>query len=481
MMGLRGASWLDALGSWVRRQPGPQHEVSAWHERCTAYARADSYYANTVYQRTSDGGQREAINRSLGNARAEDLDGLYNPVAQVVDLYQHVFGSPFAVDALDTGPDRIQIRPGRQAAPTLTEAICQLWQWSNLTIERQPLCRFAALYGTCGLRIVADMAHQRVYLKVEHPQIIRDVELDDRGNVRGIELEWQEQLGLGDTRETLTIREVLTREAFHTYRVDGAALIPYDRATRQDYGPGAVAPNVLGLVPYVVVRHGYTGDVFGMNACDRALVALDRYNALMSHIDVQIHQHVKATWLVMASGKPPQEFDLSGRKVLYVDTSTALQGASTPVVQALVANLSLADATQQAKAQLEAIEDMLPELKAVSGRWLSNTSGQTIAELRKPAEDALLLARTNYEDALIRAQQIAISYGVLLGLWDMGTGMGTVEAADRAYHEGTEDHTFVPRPALTETSRPATTLQSPHATPTPPLPSREEDSTYAMS
>lgn len=444
----RGETYLDAVGTMLRRDGSTSS--SAWLERRATYDRYTAYYDNQIYDRTADGGQRDAVNRALGNAMAVDLDGLYNPVASVVDLYQHALGGQFAASPDDQGESAIQIIPGRgtQAQP-LQAALYQVWQWSNMTMERQPLCRLAANLGTCGLRVVANPQRRRVYLKVEHPGIIQDVEIDDRGNVRGIVLEWDEVVGLGTAQEVITIREELTKQQFATYRVHHQQLIPYDRMRRADRGPDAMIPNELGLVPYVLVQHNYTGEPFGQNAYQRVLPALDRLNALLSHIDVQIHQHVRVNWFVAAPGSGPQEFDLSGQQIIYLNTSV---GGGTPVIRPLLADLNLADATAQARMQLNLIADMLPELKAVSGTFLSGMSGQTVSELRKPAEDALLLARANYEHALIRAQQIALSYGILYRLWDLGSGMGSVLAAEQAYTHGLEDHRFAPRPALTGTA-----------------------------
>lgn len=451
------ANWLQAVQRIIAGESSQQTSW-AWVDRQSAYELWSAYYSNSVYEPTTQGGQREFINATLGNASAADLAGLYNPVGAAVDLYLNVFGGAFGQEiTIDA------------ASPALQAAIDQIWKWSNLTIEKQPLCRLAAMHGTVGLRIVA--RPDRVYLKVEHPRIIRDKEEDDRGNVTAIQLEYEVTTGLAEQAVTVTIREELTREWIRTWRMDGGIARPFDLTTMTDGGPGASYPNALGVVPYVVVRHEHVGDDWGRNAFYRARTPLDRLNALISHINTQIHRHVRAKWLVAASGDPPSEFDLTDMTIAYVNTRG---GASAPVIQPMIAPLNLADAIATAQMEIGIIEDLLPELKATQGKFLSGQSGETIAQLRKPAEDRILLARSNYEDALVRAQQIAVSWMILYGLCDLGTGTESKEAADRAYRSGAEDHAFVKRPAFVDDSaKVAAPAPAVEAMPTDPMMNEE--------
>ncbi len=428
---LAGTNWLTAIGRIIKN--GPATTATAWSDRRAMFALYDGMYSNTLYETYANGGQREALNAALGNAAAADLAGLFNPCAQVVDLYLQVFGGEWGKDVKCQG------------SPEVLAALEQVWKWTNINIEQQPLCRMAATSGTVGLRVVwrddPNPARKRVYLKAEHPRIIRDVQVDDRGNVEGIELEYDEVEGLGDAQEVYTKRETLTPDEMRVERVD----LGTPRLISSDENP-------IGVTPYVLLRHGYTGDVWGANAFYRARQPLDRLNALLSHIDVQIHRHVRAKWAVFASGSPPTEFDLGDLSIAYFNT----RDGSTPEMKPMVAPLALGDATAQAKLQIELIEDMLPELKALAGKYLSGQSGETITQLRKPAEDAILLARSNYEEALTRAQQIALTAGGRIGLWNLGTGVGNIEASERAYQEGYEDHTFVARPAFRGEAAPQT-------------------------
>lgn len=425
-------AYINPIAALVRRfTHTPPIAHSAFLERQAQFDVWDRYFTNTIYERTSEGGLRDEINGTLGGQAAADLAGLYNPVARVVGLYQSVFDGNFGDEI------RIETRNAR-----LTTPIAQIWTWSNLNQAKYLLQELAANLGTVGLRIVArgdsDPDKRRVYVKPEHPRIIHDVELDDRGNVQGIVLQYDRVTGIGEAQKIETIREEQTKETITLYRVDYERLIPL-----------STEPNDLGVVSYVLLQHEPSGHAFGRNAYYRVRAALDRLNSLLTHIDTQIHDHVNAVWVVAAAGDAPQEFDISGRKIVYINTRTA---TTQPSIEAMVANLSLSDAITRAEQQIRLIEADLPELKATGGQFLANQSGETVSELRTPAEDALRRARANYEDGLMRAQQIALSWGVLMDLWDVGTGTGTREAADRAYHGGFEDHQFNVRPLLRQPS-----------------------------
>lgn len=430
---------LRLIGYLFGRDVPPS--ADAFSYRTMLYDLYDQYYANIIYAPNAEGGSREAINRSLGRANsAADLAGYYNPVSEIVDLYQHVLGGEFGTTiTIETDNPRLIERRSEQGR-TLPSPIERIWRWSNMDQAKQLLCRTAAKTGNCGLRIVAipdtDPRRRRVYIKPEHPRIIRDLDTDNRGNITQILFRYETVAGLGDDQTVVTIEEIQTKLRFARWRVEHG-----QRATTpfEDY------PNELGVVPYVLLAHEPTGGDWGQNAFYRSMGQIDRINKLVTHINTQIEDHVRVNWLMAIAGKPPEKVTLDGTSIVYVNTAG---GGSAPVVEPMVAPLNLADAITEVRDLYGQVVEKQPELKAILGQFLSNQSGETVKELRKPAEDKLGLARVNYEDALTRAQQIALSYGVLHSIWDIGTGMGNVESAERAYHEGFEDHGFNRRSLL---------------------------------
>ena len=432
-------NWFGA----VRNYLAPQEVGTTRDQRLWNYGLWHAYHNGTVYLPTRDGGYRDVINQFLEGAKVNDFTPLYNPIPEVVGIYQHVFGGSFGND--------IRIETQNEA---LREAIEQIWVWSNINVQKQNLCRLAALYGNVGIRIVVennpDLTKRKVWLSFEPPAHIADVDLDPQGNVQEVILEYDHTVGVGDDAECIRIREYQDREMFATYQMKSGIETPYDMVNETPGGAQSSYPNLLGFPSFVLLHHTPTTGKWGATPFTHTLFAIDRINALLCHIDTQIHRHVRATWLIAASGKAPVEIDLSGQKVAYVDTS--LSAGTMPVMQPMIAPLNIADARAFAEQLINWVENQLPELRAVQGKYLSGQSGDTIAQLRKPAEERIALARTNYEDALKRALQIALSWGITLELWDIGSGVG-IDAATKAYKEGLEEFSFNTRELLPLTSQ----------------------------
>ncbi len=459
-------AWLPTVRNLVSSRNGQAPSVWAWQERASNYDRWRAYYDNSVYHRTADGGYKDEINEDAGAARTDALYGAYNPVAAVVDLYQHVFAGEFGKDIT------------AENAPHLVDSLERIWKWSNLNIEKQVICEDAALFGCVGLRIVVrdheDERKKRVYIRANHPATIRDIVLDERGNCEIVEVEYTHRLGIAEEAEDITIRERLTAQTLYSWRVSSGTPIPFDLFAMEeaaaagatvkqqiqagDTGERSAYDNPIGVTPYVLLRHDYDGTTWGRNAFAGALTPIDRLNALYADIGRNVHKHLKTPLLLAASGAAPKEFDFGDDVIIYVDTSKG-GNSGNPYAKDLIISLDFAGALAIVVDLRQQIEDRMPELKAVGGRFLAGQSGETIAELRKPAIDALTRARVQYEDALVRACQIALTGMAVLSLApEIGN---SIESADDAFWEGRLDFTFNDRPFLGESD--TSTQQQPGA------------------
>jgi len=425
-------------------------------ERRQIFKVNESYYNNNVYDRLIDGGALDFINDFLGEAKANDLKGIFNPIKRIVEVYaQNVFGGTFGQEIRIAD----EVDEGQPIHPNLRQYAKQVAKWSNFDQELKHYVRLGAMQGTVGIRVVSkvganfpddDPTQRRVFLEFEHPTTVVDAQRDKRGNVKSLITEYivsQGELTLdtfGKGSKKIKVKELLTKDFIEkrTQSTNGIlSIVPFKFGNREL----PKLKNQLGVVPYVIVQHEKKQGLFGAWCFNGTERKIDTVNALSAHLDRQIIRHVKCVWTVATAGSPPTEFKFAGNNVVWFELD---EGTSAPAIQPMVAGLSLSETIDKIKIMLSEIADSQPELKATDGEYLSGQSGETIAQLRLPAEQRIKSARTIYEDGLIRAMKIAFSWGILLGIFDFGTGTGTREAADAAYNSGALDFKFEDRDAL---------------------------------
>lgn len=148
----------------------------------------------------------------------------------------------------------------------------------------------------------------------------------------------------------------------------------------------------------------------------------------------------------------PTKFVLSKTKLVYGRTQ---EGQPNPTLDSLVPDIDIAAVTAFVMDCLDQLRAAQPELLLNNVKLLSGISGETLSRVLEPAKSACLRARQRYEDALVRAMQLAVSVGIYNDVpgFDVGTGTGSKQAADAAYDDGQgpESFAFAPRPALPQT------------------------------
>lgn len=412
-----------------------------WQQRRDSYARWDSMYDNSAYRSQADGGLREQILEEIGETdHTKPLNGYFEPIAPIVDVYQQCLrgklGQEIKIQAEEDGGD-ISI---------LKRPIKQIWKWSNLNEKKDVISYLAACHGTVGLRIEAraeaepgatlDTTRQRVRINVHEAGHIVDFDEDAQGNIQSVLLEYQVMTGgLGEARsDTVVIRELLSKTRMVKYRDDKKV---------EDI------PNELGVCPFVLLRHRDNRREYGIPAHWGTELPVHLINYLLTRFGLSVDRHVFAKWFASASGPPPTAYDLGDTTVAYTQTQP---GDSKPTLEAVVAKLDYMGMWQVVQGLIAHVRHRQPELTLAYLESLSGQSGETIAKLLIPCEERIYAARNRYENAIIKALQIGLSWGILMGLWDLGTGMGSKRAADAAYQSGAEDFRFNERPALPPTA-----------------------------
>jgi hypothetical protein len=438
----------------ARRGMIPDHESPTfdwdWDERRDLYTRWESLYANSVYLDQQYGGFREIIlSENLGVEDTDKrLDGYYNPIGCIVDAYQNVLRGHFGKEILISD---IVTRTTQQADPVkvnqrILDPISRIYRWSNLNERKESLQYWCALHGAVGLRIEAPTsgrdgrelapAQRKVRIRPIHPREIVDFNEDGEGNIEDVLLEYSVlEGGLGEDRDddTTTYREILSRDRLIKKREEQTI---FDE------------PNALGLCPFVLLRQKDVGSQFGCPAHYGTEQQLHLINWLLTRTSISVDRHVFAKWLAAASGAKPETFDMGDTSVAYVQMAP---GDTRPMLEAVVAKLDFIGIERLLLFFIAHLRQRQPELVLSALEAMSGQSGETIAKLLIPIEERILAARTHYERAIVKATQHALSWGIVNGIWDIGTGTGSKEAADDAYEKGLEEFQFNERGALPET------------------------------
>lgn len=415
-----------------------------WEERRRDYRYADLMYDNQAYLIDASSSQcRANLFRDLCGREMYDNAELiphFNPVASIVDTYQHALRGSLGSEI------KVELN-GEPLEPALNDAIRLIWKDSRFDGKKEAYQHFAALYGCAGLQIQAvvnDAGEPTVRIVPIPPAQIIDIEESDTGAVSEVLLEYTVLTGpLGEGRESVVYRERLSKDFLQRWKV------------RDEKGTKVTIPNELGVCPFVLCRHrdkgrmpGQGGEL-GLSAYHGSDNIIHLINIRASQLGLSIDKALWAKWFIAGGSSAPTEFPFGGTKVLYAKIG---QDEPTPMIQAIVEKIDAASAMKQIEWLMKTLIQRQPEMVLDNIDAVSGQSGETIAKLFTPVQSRILTARQQYEHPLIDAIRIALSWGILMKKWDLGTGMGTREAADRAYQSGAENFNFNDRPALPATS-----------------------------
>jgi hypothetical protein len=417
-----------------------QASFASFEARKLRYAVLWAYFENTAYRDIHTWARRMRVDYGL----YQYVRNIYNPAYRIGDFWAiHTMGG-----ALDRAAGDGSSVPS--ALPIITEnellrpAIAQLWTWSNWQIGKEIMTLWGATLGDVGLQVVDDMARGKVYLKLVHPASIRDVTLDPFGNVKGYQIE--------DQREhpekpgtTVTYSELASRG-------DGDAVVYETYLNGKPYawnGQASAWEESYGFVPLVLIQHRNVGMGWGWSEFYPALSKIREVDDLASKTSDQVRKTVDGVWLFsgmtapktapsLAGAPPTADNPEPGRQELKAIYSTA-PGATA---QALVAPLDLVGTMAHIQSILSELERDYPELRSDVATASGDASGRALRVARQRAEAKVMQRRTNYDDALVRAQQMAVAIGGLRG-YEAFAGFGL-----DSYGRGELNHQIGDRPVF---------------------------------
>lgn len=404
------------------------------------YALYWAFYENDIYRNIQD--WATGYKTQYGLYRY--IRGVYNPAYRIGEFWKsHLMGG-----ALDREAGPIGALPIETATEALRPAIAQLWRWSNWAVNKDVFTMHGTIFGDVALRITDDDERGKVYLQLVHPGIIREAERDPFGNVKGYLFQEKRPDPTGSKRAVEYAEEC---------RRDGDMVVFKTYLNGKPYAwseQGEEWQEPYGFVPLVVVQHNNVGLEWGWSEFHPDREKIHGVDDLASKLHDQIRKLVDAPWLFAgvskSSSTPTTEMtQLSGEAAAKRpqpgrEEIPALYGPLGATATPLVASLDIAATSAEIKAMIAELERDYPELKVDIMRASGEASGRALRIAQGPAEDKVNQRRANYDDALVRAQQMAVAIGGFRG-YDGFEGFDL-----DSYAGGALDHSIGERPVFAE-------------------------------
>jgi len=173
-----------------------------------------------------------------------------------------------------------------------------------------------------------------------------------------------------------------------------------------------------GFVPLVAIQHNDVGLPWGWSEYHSAHPKFREVDDVASKLSDQIRKMVDAGWLMSGVSNPKKE---KARAELAEPTTTNPEGGreEIPIFYApmgatatpLVAPLDIGASSNHIKDLLKNLEQDYPELALDIHNIQGDISGRALRINQQPVENKVNERRTNYDDALVHAQQMAIAIG----------------------------------------------------------------------
>jgi hypothetical protein len=393
------ASVRAARDTWMKygsdTSPSPL-DVLQWDDygyRMRRYQMYSRYYNNRIYFDPT----MLATIQQMRPALYKHIRGVYNPVNRLVRVYvSKVYGGQLDMELLEDGAIPID-----QADDRLRQAIKQTWIWSNWSKQKTLYVKYGAVFGDSAIKVVDDVSSQKIRLEVLDPRKIVDIRLDVVGNVKYIRIEYQRMDE--DTGKEYTYAEVIDSEWFVTFRDNDEYAYYVD-------GEGTAVSrwrNEYGFVPVVLAQHSATDAVWGENPFHTSLSKIDEVNDQSSLLNDQVRKVINPLWA--ASGVQAgtnlelQAGDRDGIQIIKAGDNVTF----TP----LVAPLDIANAGENIQKLLAELERDMPELLLAKMLETGDVTATAIRASASAGISRIEEAQGNYDDALIRAQMMAVSIG----------------------------------------------------------------------
>jgi hypothetical protein len=336
--------------------------------------------------------------------------------------------------------------------PGLKDALDQIIKDSNLGNNKPAMLRGFALYGDSFVRVRGD--DQKSYLEDISPFYLTDFAEDSRGFLTYCRIDIPI---LDDNNNPANYTEYWDLES-KTLRIWKSSVI--SRATlTKDLGPAqethAFSEYGIDFIPIVHTKFRDNGDARGLSCFYHAQDKIYEANRMATRLHDILFAFGQPIFVVSANDK-----DQAGRPLPPPSISTGTSGSPTvaeaekedllggrlmalpgvSTVEALIPNIDYSDALAILNAQMQEIEDDLPELRYYSLQQDGSAaamSGAAIRSLLGAAIDRANEAKNNFVSSLSRMLEMALTIGIYnrvfpasLGQFDKGDFDHQLEVGD---------------------------------------------------
>jgi hypothetical protein len=407
-------------------------------ERAYRYRRLWDYYQGTAFDDLTSWG---VYRREFGLYRA--IRQVWDHTHQLVEFYAtHIWSGSIAADGL-TLPDGVEnaipLAPDTDEA--LAGALAQLWLWWNFQEQMTTIVRYTAALGEYLVELKDDTQRGKVLINTIWPSYIKDIKLDESGNVREYDIEYR--VKDEDTNDTFTYRRTVDKEFITTYK-DGE---PFDYTTDpipsgdQPYGEyvtgsgeglddddGAQIPNPYGFVPAVWFRHIRMAGVRGEPAIWSTQGQLDEANQLFAHLLDKGHVSLEAPIVVSGNlapnalqkalnqmaGTVKRAFTetLGGGPIAERETINVLEGPAGTRIETI--ELKISEAMEALDHIIASIEKKCPEITFYQElRSMTQLTGPGAQRVLGDVERTVRSIAGGYDRNLIRLSQMGVSMAAM--------------------------------------------------------------------
>lgn len=450
-----GSSISNTFSSWRRVYADPTEVTGgAILSRPQWYNLLWGYYVNSAFEYIPNWGNQWSSYKQAYRLYRQ-MRSLYNPTSRLVDFYSgQVYPGILTTDGAAL-PHGVQsaITFSDDTPAELVNAVAQVWRWSNWQSNKSQMIRYAAATGNTMVEIDDLVDEGKVALRVVWPGLIKSLDFDHAGNIKGYVMEYgcRDDSGL-----FYTYRKEVTPDSFKFFK----------NGQPHDYdGSGAEYPNPYGFVPAVWVKHRDLGSDFGAPVIHGSIGKIDELNSLASHIHDHIHRVIGAPAVMWTTGdvtrigqtaKRPASDEWADPEVDR-DAMFIMKGPAGGKVDSLIHELDLAGAGNGLDRLIAEIEADHPELAMYRElRAMSAVTGPAASRMMGDVVQLVAESAANYDLASTRLFGMAVAIGGFRangGFWDTGKSLTVHQQAFLpfgldSYGDGGLDMTILPRPLI---------------------------------